>query len=141
MRSSPRKPVSSPRPRRRSFSPSFDAQVERHLAQARLGSASAVGRGAGLVGAARAHHDHVRRQAGRIAAREVDQALVDAELAVERQRIALQPQLGLTARDDAPVDAPEQLELLGNEPQLRLRRVAQHRVAAEPDRARRRRGR
>ena len=105
------------------------AEVDRQaqVDGARCARRRRLGRRRGVAGAA---HGHVFAERRRVAAADVDQALVGPEVAVDLDRLRIECQAGLAAGDDASVDAAEYRGAFGRELQPSLGRVAQACVAA-----------
>ena len=106
-------------------------EVERHVdVDARGRRPRAVGPTSVCDGRRLAQHGHVVAECRRAAAAEVDQALVDVDVAVDGEPLRIELQRRVAARDDAPIDAPEHQELVGDEPQRRC--AASRRTVASP---------
>ena len=148
MCSSPRNPASRPRPRIRSFSP-IATRRSRSTLRA-LGGSAGTG-AAGVAAAAAVPAGAVAAQAGAPAGRRTTSTSSPRlgasewvkstrpsstpKRAFERDRRRIEPERGIAAGDDAPVDAAEHLEAVGGEPQPRRRRRVEAGLAFERDAA------
>ena len=130
--SSPVSRVSTPRPRRRSWSPRPTVRSSATAnGDARAGLLSGRVRIRPVGGAG---HHHVVRQARRVGAGDVDQPFVDGIAAGQVDATAVEHQPRAAADHDAPVHPAEQAEALGDERQVGARRAGHRRRRARGQR-------
>ncbi len=131
--SSPASVASRPRPRRRSLSPSetTSATVARRSGPS-ADTGVAARHGSGLAGSAGPAPDgHIGVERRGVGARDVDQAFVDRDAALQREPLRLHAKVGIAAHHDAAVHPAQHAEAVRLHMELCARRGAEAGAAGQ----------